>query len=112
MRTSPLVVAMLLFLAHQTAAALGASPLWADAWLDDLLFLPLVLGLVRLRRGRPLPIAQVVGAVIYAALVFEGLLPRLSERVTGDPLDVAAYAAGAAAFVLLIDGPRPREATA
>jgi hypothetical protein len=112
MRTLPLVVATLLFLAHQTAAALGASPFWADAWLDDLLFLPLVLGLVRLLRGRPVPLVQVAGAVVYAGSVFEGLLPRFSGRITGDPLDVAAYAAGAVLFVLLIESPRPREATA
>ena len=98
---------LLLFLAHQAAAAVGVAPVWADAWLDDLLFLPLVLALIRLLRGRAVPAPQIAGAVVYAALVFELLLPRLSSRFTADPLDVAAYAFGALVFRLLIDRPGP-----
>lgn len=37
------------------------------------------------------------GVVIFSVL-FEGLFPLLSERFTADPIDVVAYALGAAFF--------------
>ncbi|MBU1073259.1 hypothetical protein KKG45_08425, partial [bacterium] len=97
--------------AHQVAQGTGRSWPWADAWLDDLLCLPLVLSLalalhrrLRVRDARyVLPAAQVAAAWLFVCVVFEVALPALDAGFTADPLDAAAYAAGALLFQLSLN---------
>lgn len=105
-------VLVLVFVLHRIVEAGGRSPVPLRSWLDDLLAVPLVLGIAlalqRWRRGRPdwtLPPGQVLLAAGFFALVFEAVLPLVSSRVTADSWDLAAYAAGAVLFQLEINRP-------
>lgn len=99
-------------MSHQIVARVGLSPAWTDAWLDDLLCLPLVLGLVLfVRRARGLdgglPFVHVATGWAVFAILFELLLPRLDAAFTADPLDAAAYAVGAMLFQVSLNRPDP-----
>lgn len=71
-------------------------------WLTDFLFVPVVAHLsVSFTRyvvlKNPLytyPFAYLLLMVGYVSLVFEYVLPRYSEKATGDPYDVIAYFLG------------------
>ena len=83
------------------------------AYLDDLLALPVILTLVVAvqrqwvyRNPRYiLSKFQVIFAVVYVAVLFEGLLPALSASYTRDAWDVVAYAVGAGIFYRFINRP-------
>ena len=82
------------------------------AYLDDLLSMPLTLGLIlAVQRAyfkdltMTVPVAHVVFAVATFAIFFEFLLPLYREAYTADMLDVIAYAVGALAFHLLMNKP-------
>jgi hypothetical protein len=100
------IVSLLLFLAHQLAQKVwGVVIPWADAYLDPLLCMPLLLtGLAWQQRwlsGRPrLRLAEIVLATAMVAFFSEWLFPLWSASFTADPCDVAAYFAGAALFFL------------
>jgi len=106
-----LVPALLLVVMHR-----GWEPahllLWVGSYLDDLLCLPVVLGVVlaslRWFRHRPdltLPVQLgLVTLVLYAGW-FELVLPRVNSRATADPLDAVAYAVGLALFMVFINRP-------
>ena len=87
----------------------GAARLLATGRVDDLVCLPLLLAMVtavqRFLPGRGpgwrLPRSHAVAAAVLVAAVFEGLLPRLSARYTGDPWDAACYFAGAVLYGLV-----------
>ena len=79
-------------------------------YLDDLLFLPLVLTLalvVQRQAGAGpkwvMPVTQGLGAVAFAGLVFEGLLPGVFGRGVSDPVDVLAYVAGWVIFQAVLN---------
>ena len=79
-------------------------PAGLTSYLNDVLFLPLMLGLAlaahQLVYGRraTLPGPWVLAAWAGVALWFEGLLPLWSPHAIADPWDVAAYAVGALGF--------------
>lgn len=101
-----------LFVWARCAEGSAGLPSWAACYLDDLLCLPLVLGLVltvhRLA-GRPvgwtLPRSHGLSAVLLYALYFELVLPLVKVTATADPRDVLAYAAGWAVFEAGINRP-------
>jgi hypothetical protein len=101
-----LIVSLLFFLAHQLAQKVwGLAIPAADAYLDPLLCMPLLLtGLAWQQRWlsgrsrlRPL---EILMATALVAFVSEWLFPRWSASFTADPWDVAAYFAGAGLFFL------------
>ncbi len=49
--------------------------------------------------------SQVIFIVIYVALIFEGLLPRVSKTYTADWTDVLLYAVGGLFFYLVMNKP-------
>jgi len=107
-----LTACVLLFLGNRVLEAAHASAPWLRGRLDDVLVLPLALGaalVLHRLRGRPaawtLPPGQVLLAVALLGLVFEELLPLVDGRVTADPGDWAAYAAGGGIFAALINRP-------
>ncbi len=109
----PIVVLAAVFGLHQGGRLLGLRLTWADAWLDDLLCLPLILALVlavhrtwRVGHDRyVLPVVQIVVVWIMVTLVFELALPRVDAAFTSDPLDVAAYGVGAVFFQIFLNRP-------
>ena len=99
------ISAAILTTANEIIERSGYSIPYLNSYLDDLACFPVVLtiGLAFLRwmqrsRSYVLSKAQVVLAVIYFSVVFEGILPAVSENYTRDPLDVIAYSAGAFLF--------------
>ena len=103
---------LLLFLANRLLEGVGGSSVLLRSWLDDVLVMPLALGAalwLHRRRIRSaywtMPVLQVVFAVVLYAVLFEFVLPLVSQRATGDPLDVVAYSAGAALFQFALNRP-------
>lgn len=97
--------ALLLTASHRLLEQAGHSFPYLSSYLDDLACFPVVLtlGLAFLRlltgsRNYTLSRLQVVAAVIYFSIMFEGVLPAFSEDYTRDPLDIIAYSAGALLF--------------
>jgi hypothetical protein len=83
---------------------------YVHAYLDDLVCFPIVLSIglaaYRVILGNAHYVMghwQVWPAVALYALVFELVLPMHSTIYTADPLDVLAYAIGAAAFMRWIN---------
>jgi len=109
----PIVVLSVIFGLHQGGRLLGLRLTWADAWLDDLICLPLILALVlavhrtwRVGNDRyVLPVVQVAAAWLLVALVFELVLPMVDAAFTSDSLDVVAYGAGAFFFQTSLNRP-------
>lgn len=60
--------------------------------------------IVRWLFGLSFPIGkkEVYFSVLYAAVVFEWILPYFSDRYFADPFDVLAYFLGGAIYVLFI----------
>jgi hypothetical protein len=91
----------LLFVAHQWSQKVAQWSLpWADAYLDNVLCMPLLLHGLRLERSllwarhAPLSGAEIAIATALVAAVSEGLFPVWSAQFTPDAFDVAAYALG------------------
>lgn len=100
------VSALSLFTAHQVAQKVwGLAVPVADAYLDPLLCMPLLLtGLAWQQQrlsGRPrLRLAEIILATAMVAFFSEWMFPRWSDSFTADPWDVVAYFAGAGLFFL------------
>lgn len=84
-------------------------------YLNDILALPVVLTVTLWLQQKLFPrscrlrlnAAQVVFAVIYFAVFFEGILPALSDRYTRDYWDMLAYAVGGIIYYFLLN-PHPK----
>lgn len=84
---------------------------YVHAYLDDLLAMPVVLGITlqAFRWFHPLKErfifskTHVIIAVFYFSLIFEVILPMKSSTYTRDWWDVLCYAIGAAAFYFWIN---------
>ncbi|HAP59360.1 MAG TPA: hypothetical protein DCR93_07615 [Cytophagales bacterium] len=91
--------ATLLFLAHQLWEPYW-SHWWMDGYLDDHLFLPVVLGWggwawqKLTRQARRVPTLFWLSGAVYLVLLVEVAFPRWNPAFTYDPLDFVAYAVG------------------
>ncbi|QNF33173.1 magnesium citrate secondary transporter [Adhaeribacter swui] len=82
-------------------------------YLDDVLAMPVILTLtVAVQRQwiyrnsqYVLSKTQVIFAVVYLSIWFEGVLPALSDKYTRDAWDVVAYVAGSCLFYKFINRP-------
>ena len=105
---SPLfIVCAILFLVHQAAQyILKLSIPLADAYLDNLIAMPLILTLVQVERRHlfkrgpqyKLPVLEIGLATVYVSVVSEFLFPLLSTRFTYDTLDFIFFFLGAVLF--------------
>lgn len=112
-------VPVFLFLLNRVLETQGWSAEFLRSWLDDVLVLPLALGLalwLHRRGGRPpswtIPGFQVILSVILYAVVFELVLPARLGGATADFWDLPAYAAGGSLFHFVLNrpaAPRPTE---
>jgi len=109
------LVAIALYLVNRFLLPLLNLKYYQVPYLNDTLCLPVVLTLTlwlqqklfsRSYRHR-LNAVQVIFAVLYFAVFFEGILPILSDRYTRDYWDVLAYAVGGVLFYFLFN-PRPK----
>lgn len=110
-----LMVCVLLALAERLGEAGGLAPRWASSHLDDLVCMPLVLGLilaVHRAAGRSgswrLPFRHGLVVTGIFAVVFEVLLPHWQANATADPVDIAAYGLGLLVFHHLVNRPTLR----
>lgn len=82
---------------------------WISDYMADLLCMPIVFAfcLAVLKFWRvvskdfELSASMIIVAVIYFSLVFEWILPSLSEKHHADTLDIVAYSLGALAYYYL-----------
>ncbi|MGS4346927.1 hypothetical protein ACKUSY_15325 [Myroides odoratus] len=106
---------ILFFLAFSLATTIYACqrldvpiPIWINNYVNDFLFLPLVLGLclyvVRKIKDNPklqLSLPLILGVSLFYCFYFEWYLPQHNPRYTGDWIDCMLYFSGAAVFYLL-----------
>ncbi|WP_228527768.1 magnesium citrate secondary transporter [Pararhodonellum marinum] len=86
---------------------------YVHAYLDDLLAMPVILGITLqvfrwIHPQKSLFVftkTQVIVGVIYISLIFEVFLPYLSDRYTRDLWDVLCYFIGAGLFYRFINIP-------
>jgi hypothetical protein len=105
---------LVLFLCVRIAEATGHLPVLAASYADDLLCLPLVLGIVlgahrRLCGRGPqyiLPRFHGLLTLVLFAIYFEGLLPRWTSAAVGDPWDLLMYLSGYLLFETLMNRPK------
>ena len=90
----------------------GVHVPFIHSYLDDVLVLPIVLGIMLLLFRKYIvldehyqfPFMYVIASVMLYASVFEYYLPKHSVRFTSDPLDIAAYALGGLFFFFFMNG--------
>jgi hypothetical protein len=105
--TAFFLVSLLLFLSHQWAMRIGFSHPFADAYLDDLLCMPICLFPVLsgfrffLGPGYRFPAAYLLGVWAFFSLYFEVVLPRLNGSFTADPADMVCYGISMIMFALM-----------
>lgn len=106
------LMACLLFWVNQyLEKQLGIFIPWVHTYGDDLLAMPVVLGITLqiFRWIHPLKAqfrftkTQIVVGWLYFSFLFEFLLPKWSDLYTADPWDVLAYAVGSLLFYRLIN---------
>lgn len=102
----------LLFLANQILEKVfGVFIPFVHAYLDDLLAIPVILGItlqiykkIHPKRERfTFTKTQILVAVIYVSVVFEWFLPKYSSTYIGDILDVLCYVLGSVYFYFLVN---------
>lgn len=114
MRAHPLyIAACILFILHQLLQRVWSVPLpWADQFLDPLLCMPILLGLLqweqRLLYRRRLRTGDYWLLTLVLALLFELVFPRLSSGFTADYRDALLYFAGTAGFLWVQQRTRQR----
>lgn len=79
-----------------------------DAYLDDLLALPIILFLIlfvqRYRTGNTryqLPGQHIFSVMVIMIVIMEGVLPLFSTRYTSDIIDAGMYVVGALGFLFI-----------
>lgn len=106
------LLAFLIFWINQfVERILGIFIPWVHAYLDDLMAMPVVLGItlqvfrwIHPQKDRfVFTKMQIAVAWAYYSFLFEYLLPKWSETYTADIWDVVCYAIGAVAFYFLIN---------
>ncbi|PRY89779.1 magnesium citrate secondary transporter [Mongoliibacter ruber] len=106
------IIAFTLFWINQfVEKVLGIFVPFVHAYLDDLMAMPVVLGLTLqiyrwihpLKNRFIFTKVQVAVAWVYFSFLFEYLLPKWSETYTADIWDIVCYAIGSVAFYLLIN---------
>jgi hypothetical protein len=89
------------------------------SYLDDLMAMPVILGITLqvyrwIHPSRSYFVftkVQIIVAVVYISLLFEGLLPLYSDTYIRDVFDVVCYAVGAFYFHKLINVPYGNQAS-
>jgi hypothetical protein len=87
----------------------GAEQPWLGHYFNDVFLipcvLPMVLGIQRIvglrRHDRPPSMGEILGTLALWAVLFEGVFPLFPGKGTADPMDVVAYAAGAAVAAMV-----------
>lgn len=91
--------------------SLGIFIPWVHEYLDDLLAIPVILGITLqiyrwihpLRDSFRFKKEHVIVAFLYVSLVFEGVLPWYSDQYVRDFWDILSYALGAFVFYFKVN---------
>ena len=99
---------VVVFLGHQLSEYLGVRIDVVDAYLDPLLFFPLVLYLTKrwnqyYSPTYKVPVVFVLVSVLVLVILFEFVFPAFSPRFEKDYYDFVAYGFGAAIFLILMN---------
>ena len=104
-------IPLALFLLHQfMQKILGWNHLWVDSYLDDLLCMPVFLGLVLVERRWWLrqpaycfPLFDTLLMILALSLIYEEIFPLISSQFTKDLWDYFYYFAGGIFFYFCIN---------
>jgi len=106
MNQNILLSGILLFAINKWVQHFIHVPHWFSSYVDDVMFLPLLLGSALWVQHKLVGIQftfnkyQIWGTWAVLSLVFEGLFPLLISSYTPDVLDILMYAIGALFFQL------------
>lgn len=103
------IIFTLTFFAFETLILLNVPvPQWMTSYLNDLLCMPIVFTIclkavhqIKNDTSSRLNLPLILSLTTFYALYFEVLLPKISQRYTGDLLDVVIYFFGAALFYFI-----------
>lgn len=112
LRRPVFLICCTIFIIHQIMQkVLDITYSYADSYLDSLLAMPIILSLLVVERqylfkkgeGYLLTLQEVIIATLFVAFVAEVIFPVLSEKFTGDWLDLLFYGLGSVLFYLTIN---------
>lgn len=102
------VISALIYLSTKALKFSVGIPGWVDAYLTDVLCLPLILSLSLIllrwifqRAEMLLTVPMIVFAWVVTSVLFEVVLPLKSDVYVADTMDVVAYGIGALIFFFL-----------
>lgn len=103
----PILLIFLIFIGNQIAQIFGISSHFSSSYLDDLICFPIVFFIVQrvhqwLYNGNYiLPNSHLFVGVLFFSIIFEIILPQLSNRYIGDFYDIGFYFIGASIFYFI-----------
>ncbi len=103
----PIILIISIFIGNQIAQNIGVSSHFSSSYLDDLICLPIVFFIVQqvhrwLNNGNYiLPISHIFTGILFFSIIFELILPQLSNRYIGDFYDIGFYFIGASIFYFI-----------
>ncbi|MBK6642010.1 MAG: hypothetical protein IPG39_12690 [Bacteroidetes bacterium] len=110
--THPLFIgSVVLFVLNQLMEHSGIFVPLIYSYLDDLLFMPIVLTLSLLLQRRilgwkyRLNTIHLLFGFVYVSVVMEAVLPLMNDRFISDPFDVLMYGFGIILFQMLLNKP-------
>jgi hypothetical protein len=93
-----LTISIVLFSTNQVLQFYGLSTEFMTSYLDDLLFFPITLSLIRIFENRnknfEIPIYHSLIGLILISLLYEYLVPKIDQRFTADTVDILYYSIG------------------
>lgn len=93
-----LTISIVLFSINQVLQNLGLSTEFMTSYLDDFLFFPLSLSVIRLFENRnknyEIPIYHSLIGLILISVLYEYLIPKIDPRFTADTVDILFYGLG------------------
>lgn len=103
------------FILHQGLQKLfGVELPLVDGYLDSFVAMPVILTLLVVERqylfkkglAYRLPLLEVILATLFIAFIAEGIFPAVSQRFTGDWMDLIFYGLGSLLFYFTINRPQ------
>lgn len=93
-----LIITLVIFSINQVLQNLGLSTEFMTSYLDDLLFFPISLSVIRLFENRnknyEIPFYHSLIGLIFISVLYEYLVPKIDSRFTADPFDSLYYGLG------------------
>ncbi|WP_117880207.1 hypothetical protein [Aureibaculum luteum] len=99
------VISSVIFLINQIFQYFNIGIVFSTSYLDDLLFFPITLSIIKLYENRrsanyKIPVKHTIIGLLIISVLFEIIIPKIDLRFTGDYIDVIFYSLGAIVYHL------------